>query len=320
MSRIGLFLIALLLPLPVAADLVDGIAGVVDDEVILLSEVEAAAAPVIAKMEARHGELAPAAYREIRIQALQALIDSKLIETAAEQLGLEGSEEDVDNAVAAIARQEGITVEEIYAAVRNEGLTRATYRRRLAQEITRMRVISAAVRSRVMVRDEEVEELFRQRYRTGRGGLHVTVRHILLPWPPKTTEAQEKELRSLAEKIRTRALEGANFATLARQYSRAPSAPEGGLTVFSEGEVAPELAPYVFGMEEGEISPPIQTGYGLNLVQIVERFNPDSLELADVRDALYAEIFERKTEAELRPWLDELRENRYIEVVSPELR
>ncbi len=88
---------------PAAADLVDGVAGVVEDEVILLSEVEAAAAPVIAKMEQQHGELPPAAYREIRVQALQALIDGKLIATAAERLQLEASDVEVDESIAGIA-------------------------------------------------------------------------------------------------------------------------------------------------------------------------------------------------------------------------
>jgi peptidyl-prolyl cis-trans isomerase SurA len=320
MIRLVALILTLLLARPGAADLVDGVAGVVDDEVILLSEVEAAAAPIIAKMEAQHGELPPPAYREIRMQALQALIDSKLIQTAALQLQLEASEEDVDEAIASIAAGEGVTVDEIYAAVQAEGMDRADYRNRLKEEITRMKVISAAVRSRVTVRESEINTLFEKRYRTGKKGVHVTVRHILIPWPPDATEEQQDQTREVTEAIRTRATDGADFGALARQYSRAPSAADGGLTVFSEGEVTPELAPYVFGMEIGEISPPIQTAYGLNLVQVLERFEPETVELNEVRENLYGEIFEAKTEGELRPWLDELRETRYIEVVAPELK
>ncbi len=308
------------LALPAVADLVDGVAGVVDDEVILLSEVEAAAAPVIAKMEQQHGELPPAAYREIRVQALQALIDGKLIATAAERLQLEASDEEVTEAIAGIARQEAVSVEEIYAAVAAEGMDREVYRARLREEITRMKVISAAVRARVTVKEKEIEKLFEERYRTGKTGVHVTVRHILLPWPPEATVEQQEELRRVADQIRTRADEGTDFGALARQYSRAPSATDGGLTVFSEGEVTGELAPYVFGMEVGEISPPIQTAYGVNLIQIVERFEPETVQYEDVRDTIYMEIFRRRTDAELRPWLDEMREARYIEVVAPELR
>ena len=85
-------------------------------------------------------------------------------------------------------------------------------------------------------------------------------------------------------------------------------------------DVSGELAPYVFGTEVGEISPPIETAYGLNLIQIVERFEPETVQYKDVRDTLYMEIFGRRTDAELRPWLDEMREARYIEVVAPELR
>ena len=99
-----------------------------------------------------------------------------------------------------------------------------------------------------------------------------------------------------------------------------PSAVDGGLTVFREGEVASEMAPYVFGMGPGEISPPVQTRHGLNLIQIVERFDPDEIRLEDMHDRLYAELLEKKTQQELGPWLKELRENRYVEVIAPDLR
>jgi peptidyl-prolyl cis-trans isomerase SurA len=299
---------------------VDGIAAIVDDKVVLRSEVEQAAAPVLSRMEAKHGPLPPEVQHQIRTQALQALIDSKIIEEVAQQLGMEATEEEVDNAVLAIARQEGVEIEDIYRAVEQQGLSREQYRSKLAGDITQMKVVSGAVRSRVTVSDVEVEMLFAKRYRDGKSGVQTRVRHILLPWPPDADEEQRAEVRAQANRIWEQALEGRAFASLAREYSRAPSAVDGGLTVFGEGEISGELAPFVYGMRPGEISPPIQTRHGLNLIQVVERFDPSSVRLEDTRDALHAEIFEQKTEHEFRPWLDEIRRNRYVEVVAPDLR
>ena len=73
-------------------------------------------------------------------------------------------------------------------------------------------------------------------------------------------------------------------------------------------------------MTVGEISPPIHTRHGVNLIQVLERFDPSKVELDDVRASIRAELLERETDREFQPWIEELRENRYIEVVAPGLR
>jgi peptidyl-prolyl cis-trans isomerase SurA len=312
--------LAVVLAGPAAAELVDGIAAIVDDEVILLSEVERSAAPVLAQILSQYGELPLEVQRQVRTQALQSLIDSKLLEDAASRRGLSASKEDVDRAIESIALEEGITVDQIYLSAGQQGMEREQYRSEIASQITRMRVIARELRSRVSVSDDEVTALFEKRYRAGKAGVYARVRHILLPWPPEGSEQERAELRTQAEAIREQALKGRSFAALARDYSKAPSAMDGGLTVFREGEASGELAPYVFGMSPGEISPPVQTRHGLNLIKIVERFDPAKLRLEDVHDRLYAELIDEKTKQEMGPWLEELRKNRYIEVVAPGLR
>ena len=287
---------------------------------ILRSEVERAAAPILSRLNARHGTLSAEDQRQIRAQAVQALIDGKLIEEVARRMGIEAGEEDVDAAVGGIAREEGVTVEDVYAAAERQGLPREQYRKRIAQEITRMKVISSAVRSRVSVSDDETIKLFEKRYRNAGPGLQVRVRHILLPWPPEASQEQREEVHARAQELRDMAIETHDFASVARQYSAAPSSVDGGLTLFREGDVAPELGPYAFGMDPGEVSPPILTRHGVNLLQVVERFDPSHILFEDIRETLRRELFERKTQEEFRPWLEELRRNRYIEVVAPELR
>ncbi|MEE8557255.1 MAG: peptidylprolyl isomerase, partial [Myxococcota bacterium] len=257
---------ACLIALPASAELVDGVAAIVDDEVILRSDVELAAGSVLRRLQEQHGSVPPDVQQEVRAQALQALIDQQLIEDVAERMGIAASETDVDGAIEAIARQEGVTAETIYEAVETQGLGRARYRDQLASEITRMKVVSSAVRSRVSVSEEDVRELFEKRYR-GQAGLQAHARHILLPWPSEE-EATREEVVALATRLHQKVLDGSEFSSVARRYSRAPSAVDGGMTVFREGEVAPELR-VVFNLEPGELSPVIETRHGLNLLQLV---------------------------------------------------
>lgn len=306
---------------PAGAQLVDGVAAIVEKDVILLSELELAARVVIEQLESQQqAPLPPETVREVYQDALQSLIDTKLIERFADRVELAATDQDVDYAVESIARDEGVEVETIYAAAAREGLSREAYRRELGRQITRMKVISSSIQPRVKVNDEEVQELFEQRYREQSPGMRARVRHILLPWPGDGDPEKRERMRAIAAQIRERAIESGEFAELARQYSRAPSAADGGLTMFREGEVAPAIGAQVFSLPPGEITPLIETEHGLNIFQVLNRFDPSEIAFEDVEVNLRAELIERKTMPEFRDWVKGLRENRYIEIILPELR
>jgi peptidyl-prolyl cis-trans isomerase SurA len=302
------------------AETLDGVAAVVDDEIILLSEVQASAAPVIAQLERERGTLPGGAVRQIMEDALQALIDERLVLEMAERLQMQPDDADIDAAIQAIADEEGITAEAIYAAAASQGLPRNTYRKTLGAQIAKMKVVSTVVRSRITITDEEVRELYDERYGNLSPGMRVRLRQILVPWPPEAGAEQRDRLRALMEDLRKSAETGASFAALAAQYSRAPSAANGGLLVLRENEISPAFAPYLLRAQPGSISPVIETEHGLNLLTLVDRFDPAQMSYEQAAPQLRSEIAEAKTMPEFEEWLQELRKNRYIEVVAPELR
>jgi peptidyl-prolyl cis-trans isomerase SurA len=316
LGRAGLALAMLWLgAAPAAAQVHDGVAAVVGDEVILRSEVVNASRRVEERVERRGGPLSVQDRREIRRQALQMLIDQKLILEAAERMELDSSPEEIDLAIEGIAEQEGLTVDQVYAAAARQGMDREQYRDQLATQLAKMKVIESQVRGQIDVDDEEVQALYDKRYGKVEPGVRVRVRHILIPWSENRMQAVE-----LADAIYQEATAGASFAQLAATYSAAPTAESGGLTEFREGEVSKELAPYVFGLGPGEISPPIETMHGVNLLQVLDRYDPGDVEYTEVRDQLYAELAERKLEPEMEKFIETLRKGYYIEVVASDLQ
>ncbi len=309
----------LLLAAPAPGEEVDRIAAVVDDEVILLSEVEDSAQPVLMRVAERNDGRVPSHLaRQIWSSAVQALIDEKLLMWVARQNNLNTTPEEIDEAVARKAEEEGLSVEQLYAAAGEHGLGRETYRGLLAEEIVKLRVVSTIVLSRITVSDAEIRQLYQERYGR-RDGMHARVRHILIPWPPPDSEATREEALTLASEVRTRALDGESFAVLARQYSRAPSAQEGGLDLFRQGELVEALNGPVFSLPVGEISAVIETLHGTNLVVVLERFDPGDISLDSVRERLRNELGERKTKPELEKLLQELRREHYVAIIAPEL-
>ncbi|MGH2900225.1 MAG: peptidylprolyl isomerase [bacterium] len=301
------------------AEVVDGVAAIVGDEVLLLSEVREAMQSVIARLPAGQ-TLTPEEMKELQDSAVKGLIDDKLVLQVAKKQGLTASEEDIDQAVNGIAQEESVTADAIYEAAAQHGMDRAAYREQLAKQLTRMKVVSGSVQGRVRVSDEDVKKLYDERYGNAKPGERIRVLHILIAVPNEATPAQREQARAVAVKIRDQARQAGDFAGLARKYSAAPTAPQGGLTVFRESDAPPAIKAAIEGLKPGEITDVIENAHGDNIFQFLDRFDPASVAYEQVADKLRAELIERRTMPEFEKWMTEVRKGRYIEVVAPELQ
>ena len=301
------------------AEVADGVAAIVGDEVVLLSEVRASMQSVAARVP-QGQTLSPEEMKQLRDNAVKSLIDDKLVLQVARFQGVSATDEEIDGAISGIAQEEGISVDAIYAAAADQGLARAAYRDQLGKQITRMKMLSGSVQGRVRVSDEEVRKLYDERYGHALPGERIRVLHILLAVPPDAPPEMRAQARELALKLRDQARQDGDFGALARRYSSAPTAPQGGLTVFREADAPPAIKSAVFGLKPGEITDVIQNPHGENLFQFLDRFDPSTITYDQVADKLRAEIVERRTMPEFEKWLAEVRKNRYVEVIAPELK
>ena len=301
------------------AEVQDGVAAIVGDEVVLLSEVRQAMQSVIARVPAGQ-QLTNEEMRQLRDSAVQSLIDDKLVLQIAKKQNVSATEEEIDNAVSGIAHDERITEEQIYAAAEREGLDRATYREQLGRQISRMKIVQGSVQGRVRVSDDEVRKLYDERYGNAKPGERIRVLHILIAVPPDSKPDVREKAHALAEKLRAQAKEGGDFAGLARRYSAAPTAEQGGLTVFREADAPAAIKSAIEGLQPGEITEVVSSPHGENIFQYLDRFDPASVPYEQVQEKLRAELIERETMPEFEKWLAEARKGRYIEVVAPELK
>jgi len=303
-----------------SAELVDGVAAIVDKKVILRSDLDLAADLMAQRAQEETGSLSVEQYDALRMEALRALIDDEILMQVAERSEMAARDADIDSAIESIAREEKLSVDQVYAAARAQGLDRETYRRQLAIQMTRMRVIHGSVRQRITVDEEQVRELYDQRYGRATPGERIRVLHILFPIPEDATPEQRTEIAEIAGRVREQALESGDFASLARRYSAAPSAQEGGLTVFREGDAPPGIEEALTGLAPGAITPLVASAHGLNLFQFLDRFDPSAVEYDSVKDQLRGELVEKATLPEFEKWLDEVRKTRHVEIVNPRPR
>lgn len=311
--------VALLLASAARAETADGVAAIVGDEVVLLSEVRQAIQSVLARFPPGQ-QMSPDDARQLRDSAVQGLIDEKLVMQIAKKQNVSSSEEEVDQAVAGIARDENVTVDQIYAAAAQQGLDRAAYREQLAKQITRMKIVQGSVQGRVRISEDDVQKLYDERYGNARPGERIRVLHILIAVPQDAKPEVREKAHALAEKLRDEARQSGDFAALARKYSAAPTAQQGGLTVFREADAPQAIKDAIAGLKPGEITDVVSSAHGENVFQYLDRFDPAAVPLEQVHDRLRAELIEQRTLPEFEKWLAEARKGRYIEVVAPELK
>jgi peptidyl-prolyl cis-trans isomerase SurA len=305
---------------PTRAEVVDGVAAIVGDEVILLSEVRDAWHSYIDRVRAHGESLTEEEAMQLRTTALTNLIDEKVVLQLAKKQNMTASDEDIDESVAGIARDEGVSVDAIYDAAKQQGLDKKAYREQLGRQITRMKVVQSAVQGKVRVSDEEVHKLFDERYGHAKPGSRIKVLHILIPFPEDAKEADRTEAHKLALELREKAKASGDFAGLARKYSGAPTAPQGGLTVFREADAPADIKHAIADLAPGDISEVVENAHGENIFQFLERFDPADVTYEKVADRLRAELMEQRTMPAFEKWIADVKKGRYIEVVAPELR
>lgn len=298
-------------PVFAAQTLVDGIAAQVGNLYVLISEVEELARPVAERM--REAGVPAAEIRKMRGEALDRLIEERLIESVVTRLEMDASEEEIDNTVRGIAADNGLTVEQLRASVESHGLTLEEYRGKLKGELERSRVLNTLVRSRVRVEIEEIELAYLERYGDQReGGEEANLRHIMIAAGEESGRDQRTACmiaQDAADQVRAGDLE---FREMARRVTEMNPEQEGELGWLHTDEIAPWMAGALVNMKVGDVSDAIPMSFGCNVLQLVALRSFAPITLEDAEPALRDELSRHKMEKEYLSWLDTVRKQTYI--------
>ena len=152
------------MPAPALAEeiLVDGVAAQVGNQIVLASEIEEIARPILERM--REAGVSQDEMLQMRKDALERLIESRLIDGVVQQLELGATKPEIDNAIASIAKDTGLTLGQLVESVAGYGLTFEDYRLKIKAEIERNKVLSSMVRSKVQIQEDEVIALYKKRF------------------------------------------------------------------------------------------------------------------------------------------------------------
>lgn len=314
----ALALLAAWLPAVAAAEgkLVDRIAALVNDELILLSEVEDQAAPILRQVEAIPDPVLRAQQREKQIRrAIDDLVGQRLISQEATKRKVTIDAGDIDQHIDRVKAQQSWDDEQLRAYLVAQGMSLAELREQVRQQLLRTKVIRSALGDKLQVSDSDLQEHYRTRKSRSRDEVEIEAAHLLLPLDAQASPADEAAARQQAEELLGRARAGEEFAALAKKYSRGPAAENGGyLGTFRRGSLDPALEEALFALEAGQVGGPVRTRFGVHLVHVVSRKAVEPPPFEEMKAQLHQELFEQKMEQEVGRWVDDLKRKAFVDV------
>jgi peptidyl-prolyl cis-trans isomerase SurA len=268
------FLLSLLLfissGLHAAVEELNGIAAVVNDDVITWSELNRRVETVSQQLREKNTKLPPRDILERQI--LDRLIIEHLQLKQAAQLGIQVDDESLNKVVANIASENRLTLEQFREALARDGVSFAYFREQIRNEILMSRLRSNQVDNRVNVTPQEVESFLEAQQGQQERNSEFHLYHILVSVPGSASPEQVQASRAKAEEVLGKLHEGADFQQMAVAYSDGQQALEGGDLGWRRAAQLPTLfAEVVLKMQPGEISPLIRSSSGFHILKLAQK-------------------------------------------------
>jgi peptidyl-prolyl cis-trans isomerase SurA len=300
----------------VNARVVEKIAAVVGNQIVLASEVEEKAAILMQDLNRiTDPDKRAARASSLRREVLDRLIDDELILQQASELKLTVSSEQIDASIEEIKKQNNIDDKQLRDALRAQGMTMSAYRADLKRQLLRFRVLNVAVGSRVNVSDDEVKAYY-DRHMKEMANVQVRASHVFVAIPEGADVGAVADKQAQAEKILKRAKAGEDFAKLARELSDdAATRGEGGdLGYFGKDMLPKPIEEMVFAMKPGDIRGPVRADRGFHVIKLVDRKTKDPKPLEEVRDDIRMQLRQKDMERQTKVYLAELRKKALVDI------
>ena len=327
LNRLAIFFFSFLLfflcaALSYGGDYVDRVVAVVNDDVILQTELEKAGGEYFERirMKAPAGEV-ESAIEKARGEVLSSLIDNMIVKQKAAELGITVEEAEIDNAITQILSDNNATLEEFRKELDKVNVSMQDYRDNLRNQILQSRLVGQQVRSRIVIVEEDIKEYYEKEYTQEKGESGYYILQIGFNWKNLVTldGVSQEEAREKAEAIRARVLAGESFGELARSYSDFPSATDGGnLGLIKKDEMAAYMRDAILSMHPGDISPIIETGSTFQFFKLLSSREGDLVVKApyeSVKDEIREILYRQEMEEKYKAWVENLREQAYIKIL-----
>jgi len=314
LCRVGLLLL-LCGPTTLRGAVVDRIVAVVNQEIIILSEVEKAAGLFKEEIKAEDRLERQEQVQRVFRKALDNLIEEKLLDQEVKKAGIKVTGKEVEGTIDDIKRRNAITQEGLEKALANEGLSVEAFKKQVEKRLQRMKLLQWATKVESKIGEKELRDFYQRnihRYRTSES---YRPSHILFAIPKEATPQEVLEIRKKCQIVLEKIKGGEDFGEMALLYSEDISSKDrGDLGFINRGELLPVFEKEALRLQVGEVSGIVQTNFGFHLIKLLDRKGGDPSPFEEVKERVQAEYYEAETEKAFKQFLGTLKEKAVIEI------
>ena len=247
--------------------LLDRVAAIVNDGVVLTSELDEQIVAISERLRSQHLELPP--QNVLRQQVLERLILEQIEMQRADKAGMKVPDEALNNALQEVAQQNHIELSKLPEALATQGVDYASYRASMRKELTLSLLRQRDVLQRISITPREVDQYLEKQKSAPSEANEYNVSHILIAVPQAASGADLDAAGKKADEVYQRAKNGEDFAKLAVAYSNSQDALDGGALNWRKGTELPTfLTDVVLKMKPGEVAEPLRTPTGFHIVKL----------------------------------------------------
>jgi peptidyl-prolyl cis-trans isomerase SurA len=247
--------------------LLDRIAAVVNDGVVLESEVDDQMKEVTTRLQAQNMALPPQSV--LHTQVLDRLILQRIELEQADRDGITVSDDTLNAALEDVAKRNGIPFSQLPAVLAQQGIDYASYRDEMRQQLTLGLLRQRDVLQRIVVTPREIDQFLARQAKHPSANTEYNVSHILIAVPPNATPAQIAQAQQRANEVYQRASKGEDFGKLAVAYSNSEDALEGGSLGWRQGSELPTfLTSLILSLKPGQVGGPLRSPTGFHIVKL----------------------------------------------------
>jgi len=299
-------------------EVVDRVVAVVNNEIILMSELNEALNPFLNRLQEyqySQEEQEQLLYK-LREEILAQLINERITDQQAKKAGIEITNKEVDASIERMKQANRLTDEKLRETLSEQGLTMEEFKEKIREQILRSKLVSLEVKSKIVITKEDIKNTFQKESEKYSETNKYHLRSILMRVPAGTDEQDKKAIEAKMLAIHEKLEQGEKFEELASIHSHPSLASSGGyLGAFNPESLAPNIREAVVKLKPGEFSSVLDTdqGYQIFFVDKIESEEGRSLDeaSAEIEDRLYKEIVDEKFSS----WLQELRNRSHIKIV-----
>jgi peptidyl-prolyl cis-trans isomerase SurA len=333
----GCLFVVVALAVPMRAEIIEQVLVKVNGDIITKTELEGRQIAVL--RQRMNQDLEPEALKndeqlrkllaEVTPRILVEAIDELLMVQLAKERGYRLRDEQFKEWLGALRREQNLEEDARFeAALKQEGMTIDELRRNVERSFMIQQVQREEVGSKLTITEEEARQYYRAHPQEFTEPANVTLREILVEVNTTTQKGQaginvgdEDQARAAATAVRQRLLGGEDFAAVASEVSAAPSKANGGLIgPITVGELSEALQQVVQKMKPGEVTPPIRTARGYQILKL-ETLKESSVQpFESVRDLVAERVHGDRQRQEVLKFLTRVRGQALIEWKNAELQ